>query len=79
MLDTPIQKSFYSIARSRQVVIPALKVSLFVGTLLAFINHGGKLVSLNLNQADLLKVLLTYVVPYGVSTWSAVKAIQVKD
>ena len=68
--------SFFAIALSRPVVLSAIKVSLVVGTLLALINHGDKLASFHFNQTDFLKIIFTYLVPYGVSTWSAVKAIQ---
>ena len=70
------QQSFFKLAVSRQVVPRALKVALIVGTILALINHGEKILALSLSSQDVYKVLLTYLVPYGVSTWSAVRAIQ---
>ncbi|MFT7287021.1 MAG: hypothetical protein ACI87W_001130 [Halieaceae bacterium] len=73
---TDSEYSFWSLAVSRQVVYSATKVALVVGTILAMINHGEKIFSLSLGGQDLLKVLVTYCVPYSVSTWSAVKAIQ---
>ncbi|MDX2369362.1 MAG: nitrate/nitrite transporter NrtS [Colwellia sp.] len=54
----------------------AFKVALMVGTILALINHGEKIISMTLSSQDFLKIVLTYVVPYGVSTWSAVQAIK---
>ena len=68
--------SFLAIAFSRPVVLSSIKVALVVGTLLAFINNYDKLATLNFKSSDLFKMILTYLVPYGVSTWSAVKAIQ---
>jgi hypothetical protein len=70
------QNSFISLAFSRQVVSRAFNVALLVGTLLALINHGEKIISLTLSSEDFVKVVLTYLVPYGVSTWSAVQAIK---
>ena len=70
------QQSLFKLAVSRQVVPRALKVALIVGTILALINHGEKILALSLSSQDVYKVLLTYLVPYGVSTWSAVRAIQ---
>ena len=70
--------SFLSLALSRSVVIAAIKVALVVGTLLALINHYDKLPTLDFRRSDYFKILLTYFVPYGVSTWSAVKALQDK-
>ena len=70
---------FLSLALSRSVVLTAIKVALVVGTLLALINHYDKLATLNFQRSDIYKILLTYLVPYGVSTWSAVKALQAKS
>jgi len=70
------QKSFISLAFSRQVMSRAFKVALLVGTMLALINHGEKIISMSLSSQDFLKVVFTYLVPYGVSTWSAVEAIK---
>lgn len=67
---------FLRIARSPAVVRSALRVALLVGTLLALINYGDKLLAMSLTRTDLLKLMLTYLVPYGVSTWSAVQAIR---
>lgn len=54
----------------------AFNVALLVGTILALINHGEKILSLTLSNEDFVKIVLTYLVPYGVSTWSAVQAIR---
>ncbi len=77
--EQPEASSFFTIARSRSVVISSIKVALVVGSLLALINHYDKLATLNFQRSDIFKILLTYLVPYGVSTWSAVKAIQNKS
>lgn len=58
------------------VVRTALKVALLVGTLLAVINHGPALVNLSLTTQAMFQILLTYLVPYGVSTYSSVKFIR---
>ncbi len=70
------RQSFLSLAFSRAVVPRAIRVSLLVGTILAVINHGDKIVALSLSSEDVVKVLLTYLVPYAVSTWSAVGALR---
>lgn len=69
-------EGFFSLAFSRQVVPRAARVAFIVGTILAFINHGDKILAMSLSRQDLFKVILTYLVPYGVSTWSAVRAIE---
>jgi len=47
-----------------------------VGTILALINHGESVLTMTLSSQLLLKIALSYLVPYSVSTWSAVKSIQ---
>lgn len=69
-------ESFSSIAFSRKVMPSAIRVSLLVGTVLAFINHGEKILAMSLTIEDTFRIVLTYIVPYSVSTWSAVKAIR---
>ena len=71
--------SSLSIALSRPVVLAAIKVAIVVGSLLALINHYDKLADMSFRRSDLAKILLTYLVPYGVSTWSAVKALQARS
>ena len=66
---------FVSLMFSKQVFPRAIKVALLVGTLLALINHGDKIFSLSLTNQDYIKLILTYLVPYAVSSWSAVSAI----
>jgi hypothetical protein len=67
---------FILIALSREVVITSLKVSLVVGTLLALINHSTAIFHLSLTIGKIYQIALTYLVPYCVSTYSSVKAIQ---
>jgi hypothetical protein len=69
-------QGFISLALSRLVLIRAIKVALVVGTLLTLINHGDKILAMSLTGKSLIQILLTYLVPYSVSTWSAVKAIE---
>ncbi|MBQ0712489.1 MAG: nitrate/nitrite transporter NrtS [Porticoccus sp.] len=51
----------------------AIKVALIVGTLLALINYGDKVLMSTMNTTDWLKLALTYLVPYGVSWYSAAR------
>lgn len=68
--------SFWSIAISTSVVARSVKVAILVGTILAFINHGDKILEMTLSHQDWFKIILTYLVPYSVSTWSSVLAIK---
>ena len=64
---------FFSIATSKAVAGQALRVSLVVGTVLALINYWD---ATSLTHREWLKIGLTYLVPYCVSTYSSVRAIQ---
>ena len=70
------EQSFLSVAMSQKVVSRAIRVALIVGAILAIINHGDKMIPFSMTNMDLVKVILTYLVPYSVSTWSAVGAIK---
>ena len=61
-------------ARSPAIFQRSVKVALLVGTVLMFINHGDALLSGNLDQYSIIKILLTYLVPYLVSTQAGVAA-----
>ena len=66
---------YLTIAFSKKVFPTALKVSLVVGTLLAVINHYPAMQSLSLSSENVFQILLTYLVPYSVSTYSSIKVI----
>ena len=68
--------SFFKLALSGQVVATAVKVSILVGTLLAFINHGTAIVELSLSSKNMVQIGLTYLVPYCVSSYSSVRSLQ---
>lgn len=63
-------------AMQPSVVHRALKVAAVVGSLLAAINHGGALLSGMFGMENAIQVGLTYLVPYGVSTYSSVGALR---
>ena len=54
------------------VVRRSARVALVVGTLLVLINYIDKLVALEIGAADVVKIALTYLVPYCVSTYASV-------
>ncbi len=63
----------------RPVLRRAIYVSLVVGTVLTAINQGDVLLAGALTPIVAAKILLTYLVPYSVSTFSALSANRVKD
>lgn len=75
-LDKNGTTGFLALAASGQVVRTASKLSLVVGTILALINHGPGIANASLSDGNVLQIALTYLVPYCVSTYSSVRAIQ---
>ena len=74
MLDSNLK--FVELAFSVTIVKRALKTSLLVGTILALINHGADIISLSVTGESFIKIVVTYGVPYCVSTYSSVRAMQ---
>ncbi|WP_200842758.1 nitrate/nitrite transporter NrtS [Zhongshania aliphaticivorans] len=68
-------KRFIQVALRPEVYSTAIKVSLLVGTILAFINHSTAILNGIFSTQTILQVLLTYLVPYCVSSYSSTKAI----
>lgn len=64
-------KSFFTLACSSRIARSALRVALVVGTVLNLINQGGSL--LHWSDVDIFHLLLNYLVPYCVASYSAVK------
>src|SRR5262245_4335751 len=69
-------RSFLRVATSRSVVRRALTYAVVVGAVLIAINHADALAHGELGSARLLKMGLTLLVPYAVSTLSSVQALQ---
>lgn len=67
---------FLTLALRPDVVKGALKTALLVGSVLIVINHGDALMAGDLNPGRLVKMLLTFLVPYCVSTYASVTALK---
>jgi hypothetical protein len=68
MTDQHASKSFVQLLICRTTVTRALRVSAIIGTLLVAINQGDMILAGFL--PPVWKILLTYFVPYGVSSYS---------
>ena len=68
--------TFLSIALSPTVRLTAARIALLVGSVLCVINHAPDLMRGSFNSINLLQIMLTYAVPYCVSTFSSVKMIR---
>ena len=56
---------------SKKIFINSVKTAIFVGTTLAFINHGDLITSRALTPECLMRMGLTCLVPYSVASWTA--------
>jgi hypothetical protein len=56
----------------RRIVITSLKVALVVGTILNLINQWQSIIEFDYEHISIPKMMLTFCVPYLVSTYSAV-------
>ena len=63
---------------SKSVAVRAAKVAIIVGVILAFINHGGVILSGDITTECWVKMLLTCLVPYSVSSITATMNIMEK-
>lgn len=70
------QPSTLELATRRSVVVRALKYAVGVGIILIAINHGDAVLRGDIGAGRVVKMLLTVVVPYLVSTASSVAAIR---
>lgn len=64
------------IAFQKTVYVRAVKVALLVGTILVLINHGGTLLQGSFSGKKLFQIVLTYLVPYVVSTYVSVETVR---
>ena len=72
-------REWLQIAGRRDIATRALKVALVVGTALTLINQGNLLLAGAVTPGVLVKILLTYCVPYCVSTYVGVAAVRERD
>jgi len=69
-------REWLQLALRRDIRRRGLKVGLIVGTILTLINQGDYILSGAVSAAIIGKILLTFCVPYCVSTYAAVDAIR---
>tara|TARA_A100001011_G_C13564062_1_gene537599 strand:- start:105 stop:359 length:255 start_codon:yes stop_codon:yes gene_type:complete len=74
--NKPKHYNFLNLALRKSVIIRAIKIALIVGCILALINHGDRIIFQDMKAIDWFKILLTFCVPYCVSTISSVLAIK---
>lgn len=72
----PENLSFWRIATEKSVMKRATRIALIVGTVIAVINHGDRMMAGAMDLTAWFKCLLTFLVPYSVSTYSSVMAVR---
>ena len=66
----------FEIVTRTDVILRALKMASVVGVVLAIINHGDHILLGTMTVTNWIKVLMTFCVPFCVSTISSVLAIR---
>lgn len=66
--------AFWKLATSGAVVRRSCRVAAIVGVVLAFLNHGDRILGGSLDPVTILKISMTFLVPFSVSTWASVRA-----
>ena len=66
----------FEIVTRSDVILRALKMASIVGIVLAIINHGDHILLGTMTFTNWIKVLITFCVPFCVSTISSVLAIR---
>lgn len=67
-------RTYIEISFQKKIASTALKVAIVVGTLLNLINQWTAITTFDFEHISFAKLLLTYCVPYLVSTFSAAHA-----
>jgi len=55
----------------KNILIRAVKISIVVGILLNIINQGDYIFNMEYEKINFIKIFLTFLVPFGVSLYSA--------
>ena len=69
-------KDWFRIALRPDICRRSLKIALVVGSILVLINYGDRLLEGTISANDLLKMAMTFCVPFCVATYSSVCAVK---
>jgi hypothetical protein len=70
---------WWILAARRTVARRALVIASLVGTVLALVNHGDRMLAGTMSGLNWGQVFITYLLPYLVSTYSSVVAIRTQQ
>ena len=65
-------RNYLLLAIERSIFLRALKISLLVGVILNIINNPSMVTSLSFEDVHPGRVILTFIVPFGVSAYSSI-------
>jgi hypothetical protein len=63
-------------ARRPDIVRRSLRVAALIGTILVAINYWDRILASTVTSGDYIKMVMTYFVPYAVSTYASVSAVR---
>ena len=73
---TKIEDIMIELFVRKDVVFRAFKIALIVGVILAGINHGDHIIKGEMTDNNWIKIIITFCVPYCVSSFSSAMAIK---
>lgn len=73
------QRSFLAYCLERDTILFAIRMALFIGTILGLINHGQAILTGHFTTDRLVSLLVTYLVPFSVSLYSQVQGKRQRD
>lgn len=62
---------YFTIVCDKEILLKSFKIALVVGSILNIINQGDKILALDFQNLNHIKSILTYIVPFMVSTYTA--------
>ncbi len=72
-MNEEYHKSFWALLFCKKSMIRAIIISMIIGTLLTIINQGDMII--NGGMPPIWKIILTYLVPFSVSSYSSAKLL----
>jgi len=75
-MSVPVKENWLHTAMRPEVMRRSRRLALLVGTILILVNYADRVVTGAIVPMDYVKMLMTYFVPYGVTTYASVSAIR---
>lgn len=72
-------RAILSYILERDTILRSIKTALVVGSVLALINHGQQMLSGHFALAWVIPMLITYLVPFSVATYSQIQGKRQRD